>query len=164
MSLKSIFFRCLCWPNGVLPLAATGLLLSAAQAATFRVDDTGTRIALPVTPMRWQTLVPGRAQDNTAQGNTQVALRLNVSSWVGRRARLYITLAPGAGGSSVRASWRTGGRLLPGTVLSGGRALVFEGAITSATLEETLDMTLTADGSSLEATQSLQFNFEIEMP
>ena len=33
-------------------LAVTGLLPLTAQAATFRVDDAGTGIALPVTPMR----------------------------------------------------------------------------------------------------------------
>lgn len=164
MNLKPFFLPGLSVLVAVFLFAAPSMKGLNAQAATFRVDDTGTRVALPVTPMRWRKLAPGRAQDNTAEGNTQVALRLNLSSWAGKHARLYITLAPGGGGELVRASWRTGGRLLPGSVLAGGRALIYEGIMAPAVFEETLDMTLTADGRGLEVQQSLQFSFEIEIP
>ena len=164
MSLSQIFFRYLCVLQGLFLLGASPLLHTTAQAATYQVDDTGSRISSPVLPMYWRKLVPGSAQDNTAEGSIQVALRLNLSSWVGKRVRLYIALAPRTGGDSVRASWRTGGRLMPATMLSGGRTVIFEGVIASPTFEETLDMTLAADGRTLETPQSLQFSFEIETP
>lgn len=136
----------------------------AASAATFRVDDSGTRISSPLVPMRWRTLVPGRGSDNTAEGQTQVALRLNVLPWLNQRGRIYMTLAPAPSGDTIRASWRTQGRLLPGSVQSGGRAVIYEGALPSPTIEETIELTITADGRGLASPQALQFSFEIETP
>ena len=135
-----------------------------ASAATFRVDDSGTRISSPLVPMRWRTLVPGRGSDNTAEGQAQVALRLNVLPWLNQRGRIYLTLAPAPSGDTIRASWRTQGRLLPGSVQSGGRTVIYEGALPSPTIEETIELTITADGRGLTSPQSLQFSFEIETP
>lgn len=135
-----------------------------ASAATFRVDDSGTRISSPLVPMRWRTLVPGRGSDNTAEGQAQVALRLNVLPWLNQRGRIYLTLAPAPSGDTIRASWRTQGRLLPGSVQSGGRTVIYEGALPSPTIEETIELTITADGRGLASPQALQFSFEIETP
>jgi hypothetical protein len=135
-----------------------------ATAATFRVDDSGTRVSAPLVPMRWRTLVPGRGSDNTAEGQTQVALRLNVLPWLNQRGRIYMTFAPAPGGDTIRASWRTQGRLLPGSLQSGGRTVIYEGALPSPTIEETIELTLSADGRGLASPQALQFSFEIETP
>ena len=103
-----------------LPLAVlAGLLALAAAptagAATYRIDDTGSFVSQPVTPMRWRQLAPGRSGDHTMEGRMSVALRLNLSSWVNRPARIYLSLAP-TDGEQLMATWRTQGRLLPGTV------------------------------------------------
>lgn len=135
-----------------------------ASAATFRVDDTGTRISSALVPMRWRTLVPGRGADNTAEGQAQVALRLNVLPWLNQRGRIYMTLGPAPSGDTIRASWRTQGRLLPGSVQSGGRTVIYQGALPSPTIEETIELTITADGRGLVSPQALQFSFEIETP
>jgi hypothetical protein len=144
----------------------TGLLAMAAGlpagAATFRVDDTGTYVSQPVTPMRWRQLAPGRAGDHTIEGRVAVALRLNLSPWLHRPARIYMSLAPTEGEQLV-AAWRTQGRLLPGTVRGGSRTLVFEGVVREAFLQESLVLDLTADGRKVERAQSLQFFFEIEV-
>ena len=142
-------------------LLAMGAVLPAA-AATFRIDDTGTFASQPVTPMRWRQLAPGRAGDHTVEGRVPVQLRLNLSSWVGRPARIYLSLAP-TDGEQLVATWRTQGRLLPGTVRGGGRTLVFDGVVRDAFLQETIVIDLTADGRQLEHAQSLQFFFEIEV-
>ena len=149
---------------GMVAALCLGGWLAEARAATFRVDDSGTRISSPITAMKWRKLVPGRFGDDTAEGEVRVAVRLNLSTWTSQRARLYMALAPTASGDVVKATWRTQGRLLPGSVASGGRTLVYEGLINSGTLEETLDMVLTTDGRNLESAQSLQFFFEIEVP
>jgi hypothetical protein len=148
-----------------LSCAVAALLLAlaaAAPAATNRVDDTGTYLNQPMTPMRWRQLAPGRAGDNTVEGRVSVALRLNLSPWLNRPARLYMALAPTQGEQMV-ATWRTQGRLLPGTVRGGGRTLVFEGVVRDAFLQESIVLELTADGRSVERAESLQFFFEIEV-
>ncbi|GAA4350593.1 hypothetical protein GCM10023165_38020 [Variovorax defluvii] len=146
------------------PLAALLVLVTAAAAgaATYRVDDTGTHLSQPVTPMRWRQLAPGRAGDHTVEGRLAVALRLRLSPWLNRPARLYMGLAPTEGAQMV-ATWRTQGRLLPGTLRGGGRTLVFEGVVRDALLEETIVLDLTADGRTIEGPQALQFFFEIEV-
>ena len=142
--------------------AALIVLATAADAATYRVDDTGTYLSQPTTPMRWRQLVPGRAGDHTVEGRVNVALRLNLSPWLNRPARLYMGLAP-TDGEQLVATWRTQGRLLPGTVRGGGRTLVFEGVVREPFLQESIVLDLMADGRTVERAQSLQFFFEIEV-
>lgn len=150
----------------LLPAAWAGLLALAAacpaQAATYRVDDTGTFVSQPVTPMRWRQLAPGRSGDHMMEGRVSAALRLNLSAWVGRPARIYLSLAP-TDGEQLVATWRTQGRLLPGTVRGGGRTLVFEGVVRESFLQESIVLDLMADGRKVERAQSLQFFFEIEV-
>ncbi len=150
-----------------LALLAAGALVAAAAsapvaAATYRVDDTGTFVSRPVTPMRWRQLVPGRAGDNTVEGQVTVALRLNLSNWLNRPARLYMSLAA-TDGDQLVAAWRTQGRLLPGSVRGGGRALVFEGLVREPFLQENIVLEMTADGRAIDRAKSLQFFFEIEV-
>lgn len=142
-------------------LLALGAVLPAA-AATYRIDDTGTFATQPVTPMRWRQLAPGRSGDHTMEGRMSVALRLNLSAWVNRPARIYLALAP-TDGEQLMATWRTQGRLLPGTVRGGGRTLVFEGVVRESFLQESIVIDLTLDGRKLERAQTLQFFFEIEV-
>lgn len=146
-------------------LAALTIALGSARdarAAIYRVDDTGTVVGQPVTPMKWRQLVPGRAADHTVEGRVPVAVRLNLASWIGRSARIYMVLPPSEG-QQLQVSWRTQGRLLPGQMRAGSRAVVFEGAVREAFLQETLLLELTADGRALERAQTLQFQFEIEV-
>ena len=146
-----------------LAIALIALAIAApAAAATYRVDDTGTYLSQPTTPMRWRQLAPGRAGDNTVEGRVTVALRLDLSPWLNRPARLYMGLAPTEGEQMV-ATWRTQGRLLPGTVRGGGRTLVFEGVVREPFLQESIVLELMADGRAVERAQSLQFFFEIEV-
>ena len=134
-----------------------------AHAATVRVDDSGSVVSQGVVPMRWKQLVPGRGADHTVEASLRVALRLNLSRWVNQPVRVYMALAP-ASGEPIYASWRTQGRLLPGSLRSGTRVLVFDGVTPSPSLEETLDLSLKTDGRALVYPQSLQFYFEVDTP
>ncbi|MES2944115.1 MAG: hypothetical protein V4772_14700 [Pseudomonadota bacterium] len=138
-------------------------LASAAQAATSRVDDSGTVVSQSVLPMRWKQLVPGRGADHSVEGSVRVAVRLNMARWVNQNVRLYMALAP-ADGEPVYVSWRTAGHLLPGTVRSGGRSLIFSGVVNAAVLEEPIELSIKTDGRALATTQGLQFYFEIDSP
>jgi hypothetical protein len=145
-------------------LLALALAVPAAHAVTtVRVDDSGTVVNQPVVAMQWRKLVRGRAADNNADAQVRVALRLNLAQWLNQSVRLYMALAP-VNGDPVQASWRTQGRLLAGTVRSGGRTLIYNGPVTAAVLEETIDLTLTTDGRNLTSPQALQFYFELDLP
>ena len=145
-------------------LTAGVLAMSPAAATTSRVDDTGTVVSDAVVPMRWKQLLPGPAADHAVQASLRVAVRLNTLRWIHQPIRLYMALAPAAGSAPVHASWKTQGRWLPGSLRSGGRALVFEGVAGSALMEEALDLALQTDGRALASLQSLQFYFEIDTP
>ena len=146
-----------------LMLSAGQFWAADARAATFRVDDSGTIVSQAVVPMRWRQLVPGRGADHTVEASLRVAVRLNVARWLNQPVRVYMALAP-APGEPVQASWRTQGRWLPGTVRSGARTLIYDGVARSASLEETLELTLSTDGRALVSQQSLQFYFEVDTP
>ena len=148
-------------------MAMTTLLLAATPsihaASTVRVDDSGTVVNQPVVAMRWRKPVPSRAQDHNVDAEIRVALRLNLAPFLNQTVRLFMGLAP-VNGDPVTATWRTQGRLLPGTVRSGGRTLIFNGVVTGARLEETIDIALNTDGRNLATTQTLQFYFEADLP
>jgi hypothetical protein len=143
-------------------LAVCTVAMTAASAATFRVDDSRTVTGQAVTQMRWRTFVPGRAADSTVQAQLPVALNLNLQPWVGRAGRIYMALAP-APGPVILARWQTQGRLLGGSVRSGGRSLVYEGIISQPLLQENMSLTLSTDGQALTSLQTLQFYFEIDV-
>jgi hypothetical protein len=155
--------------SNLSPLRSIVLLMallvpaSHASSATYRVDDAGTVVSQGVVPMRWKQLVPGRGADHAVEAALRVAMRLNLARWANQPVRLYMGLAPVIG-EPIYASWRTQGRLLPGSLRSGARVLIFEGVSPSAALEETLDLTLRTDGRALTSSQSLQFYFEVDTP
>jgi len=57
----------------------------------------------------------------------------------------------------------TQGRLLPGAVRSGERTLVHAGLIDADTLEDTLRLSIQADGRDLARGEQLAFSFEIDL-
>jgi len=137
-------------------------LSQAPNAATYRVDEAGTVVSQPVVNMRWRHLVPGRGADNTVEASVRVDVRLNLAPWLNKPARLYMVLAP-VHSDRVLVRWTTQGRLLPGSLYSGDRALVFEGTAGPAVLNESLLLTMETDGERLTQLQNLNFHFEIEV-
>jgi hypothetical protein len=153
-------------PSHLLPLlllALAALYSPSASAATFRVDDTGTIVSAPTAQLRWRNFVPGRAADHTAEVKLSVALKLNVAQWYAQKkpVRIYHRLAA-TNHDDFTATWSTQGRLLPGSLRGGGRTLIFEGVLTSPSLDETIELTIAADGRRVTAIQSLQFYFELD--
>ena len=138
------------------------LAASGAGAATYRVDDTGSVPAESTARLKWRELVPGRRPDSTLEGAVGVAVRLNLSPWVNRTGRLFLVL-PEQPIGVVRAKWTTQGRLLPGQLVSGQRALIYTGPISMPFLEETLALQIEADGDRLPNSHRLKFHFEIDV-
>ncbi len=144
----------------------SGLLLAwiaatSAYAATFRVDDSQTQVLESTLPMRWQEFSPS-ARNHTIEGNTRVHVRLNLSAWQGKAAKIYMVL-PAQSIGTVQVSWRGQGKLLSGHLVSGQRSLVYAGPIQSALLDDVLALNLRADGRMVGSLHRLEFHYEIDV-
>ncbi|MBN8214117.1 MAG: hypothetical protein J0M09_14435 [Xanthomonadales bacterium] len=149
--------------RNLLLLLIAALWASPIAAQSFPVDDSASHVleAGPI-KMRWNTLVPQPGQASTMTGQVVVLVRLDVSPWRGRRARIYQTL-PSQPIGPVDVRWTANGPLLPGALRDGGRTLVYAGPIQSDRLEDTFRITIQADGNRVLRPQDLTFAFEIEL-
>lgn len=147
-------------------LIVTALLAgvpAVSAAATYRVDDSATIPQEASATLRWRQFAPGRRSvDNTVEGATAVQVRLNLAPWVKRNGRVFLVL-PEQPPGRVTVHWTTQGRLLPGQLVSGQRALVYAGPILSPMLEERLALRIETDGTRLSSTHRLNFHFEIDV-
>jgi hypothetical protein len=144
---------------------ATAVLLMAcaviAQGATMPVDDSGTVVMTPTVKMGSQTpLARGRASA-LLTGTTPVRVRLNVTPWLRHAGRIYLLL-PAQPPGSIHASWTTQGRLLPGQVVSGTRALVYSGPINTPFIEDLLQLQIVVNGKQLNQAYDINFRFEMD--
>jgi hypothetical protein len=148
----------------LLPITdlAAAPTVAAATVLPARVDDTGTTFSTPTSQLRWRSFGPGRDRDNQVEANMRVALRLNLTLWLGKSIRLYQRMTNAGDNGSFHVSWRGQGRLLPGTLQGGGRVLVFEGVVTEAFLLESLDLNITGDGRNMAGFQALELYFEVD--
>jgi len=142
---------------------ATLFAAGAAAAVTYTVDDTGTIPYEVQAPTRWRTASgSNRQMSSEIEGATTVNVRLNVQPWQNRNGRIYLAL-PQQSVGVVNVEWATQGRLLPGKLQSGERTLVYAGPIRTAFLEDNFSVRVVADGRRVNATQRLQFHFEIDV-
>jgi len=144
---------------GVLAWAS---FAGTVEATTFRVDDSATIPHESSATLRWRQIAPSRGGDNTIEGSTTVQVRLNLAPWLNRSGRVFLVL-PEQPIGPVRVSWTTQGRLLPGQLVSGQRALVQAGPITSPVLDETLILKIETDGTRMSSAVRLNFHFEIDI-
>ncbi len=133
-----------------------------AQAATFAVDDSASQPVEAASPMRWRSLSPARGNDHVVEGASRVNIRLALQPWLGKTARIYMTLPPQPIGQ-VEVEWRTQGTLQSGRLVSGQRGLVYAGRINSAKLEDIFSVIVRSDGRLLSVPQRLRFGFEIDV-
>ena len=147
-------------------LAACGAILllgsGAVLAETFPVDDSLSQVLDTNIRMQWESVAPGRGRSANVTGQTTVLVRLDVSPWQGRNGRIFMRLPPRAE-APIEARWTTRGRLQPGVLRSGERALVFAGPVSAELFEDTLVIRISTDGERLEREESLEFSFEIEV-
>lgn len=143
-------------------LLAAMLATGTAAAATFPVEEIGSFPQTSNAPMRWRQIAPSRGGDNTVEGTVAIHVRLNLAPFRNKTGKLYMAL-PQQPVTPVTVSWTSQGRLLPGQLVSGQRGLVYAGPILLPILEETLVLTIEADGTRLSSTQNLNFHFEIDI-
>jgi len=136
-------------------------LSCSALAGASVIDDSGSLPSNPALAMRWQEQQPRGPRANLMVGSLQLRLHLNVAPWQRRVGRIYLVL-PAQQPGAMSASWTTQGRLLPGTVTSGGRTLVYSGPITTPFIEDVVQLTITVDGRRMLQTYPVNFRFEID--
>ncbi|MGH8107854.1 MAG: hypothetical protein ACREO1_03925 [Arenimonas sp.] len=137
----------------------------AAVAATHPVDDRGTRVHQPVVRTKWLNTAPTRQASAVITGVVVVDVQLDTAQWKGKPGKIYMLLAPASAAGPIQASWTVQSEvLLPGNMQSGERVLVYDGAIESDQLRDTLTMTLRADGNRVLRPEIINFTFEIDIP
>jgi hypothetical protein len=154
--------RCARSVTALAAICCAAVLVSPSTAVTHRVDDSASIPFESSATLRWRFAAPVRSGDNTVEGATTVQVRLNLAPWVKRSGRLYLVL-PAQSASDVTARWSTQGRLLPGKLATGQRALVYAGPINEPLLVETLVLQIEADGTRMSGTHRLEFHFEIDV-
>lgn len=148
--------------GGTQPVIAQIAPVLPQRSSALQVDDSGTVVLDPVLEMKWQGAGGEMPATALVSGSTRVSLQLNLAAWSGRSGRIYMTL-PRTSGPTVRATWRAGGTLLSGSLISGDRAVVYAGRINGPVLRDVIDIKLEADGARLVEPEVLAFSFEIEI-
>ena len=134
-------------------------------AATYPVDDRGTHVHQPIVRTTWLSTAPTRQASAVITGTVVVDVQLDTSEWKGKPGKIYMVLAPASATGPIQASWTVQSEvLLPGNMQSGERVLVYDGAIESDQLRDTLTMTLHADGNRVLRPEIINFTFEIDIP
>ncbi len=150
-------------PLLVLAICAGLSVCQPVAAETWKVDDSGSQVQGSNTVrMQWDDRVPRAGAPSTVSGQAIVLVRLNLSPWRGRQARIYMAL-PTPPSGPLTATWTTRGILLPGTLRSGERTLVHAGPIQAEVLEDTMRLLIQTDGQRLAHTGQLDFSFEIDV-
>ncbi len=132
-----------------------------AAARTTVIDDSATLPYNAALALHWQQLEPRGHVNNLMVGTLQLRVRLNVAPWLRRTGRIYLVL-PAQQPGGMTASWTTHGRLLPGQLTAGSRSLVYSGLITTAFIEDVVQLTLTVDGRRMSQAYPVNFRFEMD--
>jgi hypothetical protein len=143
-------------------LTLTIICRAPARAGSITIDDSGTQALEPAVSMRWKTATPARsAADNVMIGTTTIRVRINVTPWLKRSGRIYLSL-PAQQPGPIRLSWITQGRFLPGQVRSGNRMLIYSGPITMPFMEDTLTLQFVVDGTLMRRPVPVTYHFEMD--
>ncbi|WP_374522127.1 hypothetical protein [Hydrogenophaga sp.] len=110
--------------------------------------------------MEWLPPLVGAPAD-TLTTQFWVNVRIDVRQWVGRPARVYMVLPPDEY-PPLELNWTTQGRLLPGRLVSGERALVYVGLIDSPALQDRLNVRVLARANWMGNSRRLSVHFECE--
>jgi hypothetical protein len=146
----------------LLILALSAFAAPSARGQAIAVDDSGSQVLASTLKLKWDDALPRNGQAATLSGTLTVRVRLDVAPLRGRRGRIYQVL-PAQSASPIRASWTSGGVLLPGALEDGQRALVYAGPIDVDVIEDTLRLTIQAQANRLSRRQEqLHFAFEFE--
>lgn len=152
----------------VLVAALIGAPIATVSAAPLD-DSASPRQRIEVKP-RWQyqgedALSPERI-GRMVVDVPNLEIRLDTSAWKGKQARIYLTVPPLVPGVStpegLRAEWRARGVMQAGSIVPGGRVLVFDGPIHHAQTVEFFDFIIFLDTRFTQRGIRFEPKFEIE--
>ncbi|MGE0099717.1 MAG: hypothetical protein AB7S86_15350 [Hydrogenophaga sp.] len=138
-----------------------GLVAGSAWANPHRLDDSLSHTVPPNVQMQWLPIRSGQPYAGGMEAWLRVNIRIDTREWVGRSGRIYMVLARDQT-SNVEATWTTQGRLQPGRLVSGERALVFAGTISGTTLEDQMHVRLRSNADWQSNRRRLNFHFELD--
>lgn len=139
------------------------LIASTGHADSIRLDDSGSYAVQPNVRMQWQSAIASTGSSAATEARVRVQIRIDTRAYAGQQGRVYMVL-PLDAGPPLRAQWQTEGRLLPGSLISGGRTLVYAGPLPGNALEDQLSLRLSSDVSWLSDSRRLNFHFELDTP
>jgi hypothetical protein len=143
--------------------AAPGTPAAASPAPKSLVlDDSGTEALDPAVDLHWKSVTPRHSADgNLMVGTATFRVRINVAPWLKRNARIYLVL-PAQSPGPLNVSWTTQGKLQPGQLQSGSRALVYSGAITRPFLEDEVTFQFNVNGALVKRAFPVNFQFVMD--
>jgi len=153
----------------LLCLAAM-LAAQFAAAASIRLDDSASPKARFDLQPGWQ--YEGEEIGDADRLNALVArasaveVRLNTAAIVGKRGRIFIVLPQNIAGldspDALRMQWTARGPFKSGTVLPGGRTLLYDGLVDSPLTRDVLDFTIFFDARHTPGGLRLETYFEFD--
>lgn len=155
-------------PHSVL-FALIGAVFTFGAQATPLDDSASPRQRIEAKP-RWQyqgedALSPERI-GRMVVDVPNLEIRLDTSGWRGRHARIYLTLPPLIPGvnapEGLRAEWRARGVMQAGSIMPGGRVLIFDGLVERPQTVEFFDFTIYLDTRFTQRGIRFEPKFEIE--
>lgn len=142
-------------------LLCASLSQHPAHAKTYPLDDSQSQLLGGSVPMQWEHFFPRRGQPDRLIGQFRVLVHLNVTEWQGHTVRIYQKL-PSMSTGPFQVAWQSQGQLLNGTMHDGERVVIWQGRIDRASIEDTLQIQVVADGNQLSRAQQMEFSYEIE--
>jgi hypothetical protein len=141
-------------------LALAGLGATQALAETHRLEDPLSHTVPPTAQMEWLPQTPGD-RDGGMESWVRVNIQIETRPWIGRAGRIYMVL-PRDQASTIEAVWTANGPLRSGRLVSGERALVWAGTLTSDSLNDQIQVRLRSGPDWQSASRRLNFHFELD--
>lgn len=153
-----------------LLLAAVTATLTALSATATTLDDSASPRQRVEAKPRWvyegEDAIGAERIGRMVVEVQNLEIRLNTNAWRGRQARIYLTLPQAVPGivspEGMRAEWRARNRMLGGSVIPGGRTLVYDGPIEQSQTVEFFDFIIHLDARYTQRGIRFEPKFEIE--
>ena len=148
------------------------LVTGTASAQRVRLDDSPSPVDSLHIDLAWETdaiaalafaLPTDAAELPPATGRLPgVDVRLDTREFVGRQARIFLSIQGLGEAANVRLGWEAGGRFLAGSVRPGQATLVFEGLIEQPLTSGIFSFVLEVGEASAVPQNSLEIIYELE--
>ena len=161
--------RSLCGNASALVVAFVLPMSPPVHAVTQRLDDSQSPRQRVESPIVKFNKTP---YDDTSPTHADIRFgwveyRLNTARYVGKSARIYyvvpMNIANLASPRGLRVDWKTRNGFAAGSARPGDRVLVWSGVVKSAMVEDSFDLSMTAELAYVRGRLGFESYFEIEV-